>query len=167
MTNPLVTAPDQKEGLSLVYAKALATRLGYLTSVPSPDRDSIDLRIQAGGRLRPALDLQLKATVNLRRTSAGTLPFRLSIKNYDDLRVHTQTPRLLVVLQLPEDESQWMRVTTDELILRCRAYWLSLQTKHKQVHGQNSVTVQIPEGNVFDLAALEDLMERSRAGGIW
>ena len=57
MTDGLLTSPDQKEGLSLVYAKALAVRAGYSTSVPQPDRDSVDLRIQAGGAYRPALDL--------------------------------------------------------------------------------------------------------------
>ena len=79
MTETLLTVPDQKEGLSLVYAKALATRAGFLTSVPEPDRDSVDLRIQAGGPRRPALDLQLKATVDFGEPQAGVLPFRLPI----------------------------------------------------------------------------------------
>ena len=167
MTNALLTAADRKEGLSLVYAKALATRAGYSTSVPSPDRDSIDLRIQAGGPRHPALDLQLKATVNLRRTRAGILRFRLSIKNYDDLRAETQTPRLLVVLELPKDELRWLTVTPESLVLRRCAYWLSLQKGHDKVVRQESVTVHIPEGNVFNVSALKDLMERSRKGEIW
>ena len=167
MTGVLLTSADQKEGLSLVYARALATRAGFATSVPEPDRDSIDLRIEAGGSRRPALDLQLKATVNLRNAATGILQFRLSIKNYDDLREVTQTPRLLVVLELPEDESHWMSVCSEELVLRRRAYWLSLQKEYDEVIGQETVTVQIPEGNVFDLKALQDLMERSRTGEIW
>ncbi len=57
----LLTGADQMEGLSLVYARALAVRAGYSVSVPQPDRDSVDLRIQAGGAYRPASDLQLKA----------------------------------------------------------------------------------------------------------
>ena len=44
----------------------------------------------------------------------------------------TQTPRLLVVLELPADESQWMTVTREELVLRRRAYWLSLQQGHDE-----------------------------------
>ena len=166
MTGTLLTVPDQKEGLSLVYAKAVATRAGFLTSVPEPDRDSVDLRIQAGGPRRPALDLQLKATVDFGEPQAGVLPFRLPIKNYNDLRVLTQTPRLLVVLELPKDESQWMTVTAEELILRRRAYWLSLQRGHDEVVEQQTVTVHIPEHNVFDVEALRTLMERSRSGEI-
>ena len=166
MTGTLLTVPDQKEGLSLVYAKALATRAGFLTSVPEPDRDSVDLRVQAGGPRRPALDLQLKATVNLGEPKAGLLPYQLSIKNYNDLRILTQTPRLLVVLELPKDESRWMTVTTKELVLRRRAYWLSLQQGHAEIVGQQSVTVHIPEQNMFDVVTLRTLMERSRKGEI-
>ena len=166
MTASLLSGPDQKEGLSLAYVKALAARAGFSTSVPEPDRDSVDLRIMAGGPRRPALDLQLKATIDLAEPQAGFLPFRLSIKNYSELRVETQTPRLLVVLELPQDESRWMTVTTEELVLRRRAYWLSLQQGHEEVVGQQTATVRIPEGNVFDIEALRVLMERSRSGEI-
>ncbi len=119
----------------MAYVKALAARAGFTTSVPQPDRDSVDLRIMAGGSCRPALDLQLKATANLAEPKAGVLRFRLPIKNYNDLRVETQTPRLLVVLELPPDESQWMTLTADELVLRRRAYWMSLQQEATEVVG--------------------------------
>ena len=166
MTETLLTVPDQKEGLSLVYARAMAIWAGYAISEPQPDRDSVDLRIQAGGLRRPALDLQLKATVDLGKPQAGFLMFRLSMKNYDDLRVTTQTPRLLVVLDLPIDASQWMTVTTEELVLRRRAYWLSLQEGHGEVVGQQTVSVRIPAQNVFNVEALRTLMEQSRRGQI-
>ena len=166
MTSALLSIPDQKEALSLVYAKALATRAGFLTSVPEPDRDSVDLRIQAGGAHRPALDLQLKATANSIEPRDGLIPFRLSIKNYNDLRIETQTPRLLVVLELPRDEARWMTVTAAKLILRRRAYWLSLQQGYGDVEGQQTVTVRIPEDNLFNVGAFRALLERSRKGEI-
>ena len=166
MTGTLLTDSDQKERLSLVYVKALAARAGFVTSVPEPDRDSVDLRIQAGGPRRPALDLQLKATATLGEPQAGFVPFRLAIKNYNDLRVETQTPRLLVVFELPRDESRWMTVTAEELVLRRRAYWLSLQQGYAEDAAQQTVTVRIPEHNVFDVETLRELMERSRKGEI-
>ena len=149
-----------------MYVKALATRAGFVTSAPVPDRDSIDICIQAGGPRRPALDLQLKATADLGEPQAGFLSFRLSVKNYDDLRADTQTPRLLVVFELPKDESRWMTVTPEQLVLRRRAYWLSLQQGDGEVVGQQTVTVRIPEDNVFDVEALRALIERSRKGEI-
>lgn len=164
MTDALLTSADQKEGLSFVYTKALAVRAGYSVSIPSPDRDSVDLRIQAGGAYRPALDLQLKATGRLGMPREGFLSFRLPIKNYKDLCVETQTPRLLVVLELPHDESWWMTVTKEKLVLRRRAYWLSLQRDHKEITDQKTVTVYIPEQNVLGVDTLRELMEQSRAG---
>ncbi len=166
MMTTLLMEPDRKEALSRVYVQALAARAGYLTSVPEPDRDSVDLRVHAGGPLRPALDLQLKATVRLSGSRDGVLRFRVSAKNYQDLRVETQTPRLLVVLELPNDESRWMTVTDEELVLRRRAYWLSLQGDQPEIGDRKTVTVAIPEQNLFDVEAMRGLMERSRAGDI-
>lgn len=165
MTDALLTDSDRKEALSLVYAKAVAARAGYLTSIPGPDRDSIDLRVQAGGSMRPALDLQLKATVNLSGPHDGHFRFRLKLKNYEDLRTPTQTPRLLVVLDLPESRRQWVTITADELILRRRAYWLNLG-ESKATTNQSSVIVRIPATNLFHVESLRALMEQSRKGKI-
>ncbi len=49
MDRRLLTANDEKEGLSVAYVKALATRAGFVTSTPDTDRDSVDMRVQAGG----------------------------------------------------------------------------------------------------------------------
>ena len=166
MTGALLREPNRKESLSRVYMKALAAQAGYLTSQPEPDLDSIDLRIQSGGLFRPALDLQLKATTKFPENGDSTLRFRLPIKNYRDLHVKTQTPRLLVVLELPEDESQWMTVTDEELVLRRRAYWLSLQHDHEDVTNQQTVTIYIPKNNVLNVETLNDLMKKSRLGEI-
>ncbi len=145
---------------------ALAAQAGYLTSVPEPDRDSIDLQIRAGGTYRPALDLQLKATTQLHENQENSLSFRLSIKNYRDLRCETQTPRLLVVLRLPKDKRQWVSVSDQELVLRRRAYWLSLQQGHEEIISQETVTIYIPTQNVLDVETLQDLMNKSRTGAI-
>ena len=166
MTATLLTGLDQKEGLSLAYVRALSARAGFSTSVPEPDRDSVDLRVMAPGPLRPALDLQLKATTHPPEGGSGLLPFCLGIKNYGDLCVDTQTPRLLVVLELPKHEARWLTVTSEELILRRRAYWLSLQQGHHGATDQQTVTVHVPEVNVFNVEALRNLMERSRKGEI-
>ena len=75
MIDSLLTSSDQKDVLSLVYVKALAVRAGYLVSVPEPDRDSINLRIQAESAHRPAFALQIKATVCTCESRGGSLSF--------------------------------------------------------------------------------------------
>ena len=165
MTDALLTTADREEALSCVYVRAVAARAGYTTASPQPDRDGVDLCIQAGGAMWPALDVQLKATVNLERGSDGCVRFPLKRRNYDLLRIETQTPRLLVVLDLPKDEDLWMTVTVDELVLRHRAYWLSLRGCGGTANSA-SVTVAIPEDHLFDVESLHSLMEQSRGGRI-
>ena len=63
MPDTLLTIPDQEEALSRAYAYAIAAGAGYITGDYDLDRDGVDFRIQAGGPMRPALELQLKATI--------------------------------------------------------------------------------------------------------
>ena len=165
MDDSLLTRNDQEEALSYTYVCAVATRAGYVTAVPDRDRDGVDLQIKAGGAMRPALDLQLKATINLREPKESFRSFSLKRRNYELLRGRTQTPRLLVVLDLPRDEDQWMTITEDELVLRHRAYWLNLKG-YEEASNLETVTVQIPEQNLFNVESLHGLMEKSRTGSI-
>ena len=81
------------------------------------------------------------------------------------MREESQTPCLLVVLDLPRDRSQWMTVTEDELVIRRRAYWLNLRGWDVTAN-DTSVSVRIPKRNVFDVAGLQALIEQSRTGRI-
>ena len=165
MSDALMASKDREEALSLVYVQAVAAKAGYTTSSRSPDRDGVDVQIQAGGGMRPVLDLQLKATVNLKKRGNGSVRYPLNVHNYDLLRIHTWIPRLLVVLDLPKNEERWMTVTERKLILRRRAYWLNLRGRAK-TRNKFSVTVEIPGENLFDVNSLVDLMKQSREGGI-
>lgn len=165
MNDGLLPEEGRKEAFSRAYAHAVAARAGCLTAVYDQDRDGVDLRIQAGGEMRPAIELQLKATINLATTDDGYFRFRLKRRNYDLLRMETQTPRLLVVLDLPRDESRWMTITADELVLRRRAYWLNLRGMDETTN-PTSVTVRIPEQNVFNHESLQALMVQSSEGSI-
>lgn len=115
--------------------------------------------------MRPALELQLKATVNLGGPRDGFFHFRLPARNYELLRIPAQTPRLLVVLDLPRNEDQWMTITNEELVMRRRAYWLNLSGVD-ETENQETVTVRIPVQNVFDVDSLHSLMEQSKGGVI-
>ena len=150
MTDALLTAEHRKEALSIAYVQAVAAAAGYDTSKPSFDTDGVDLRVCARGAMRPAIDLQLKATVKLNPAGNRHYRFKLNRRNYDLLRIQTQTPRVLVVLDLPRYEDQWIKVTTDELALRRCAYWLSL-VGADETDNRSSVTVLIPMENVFDV----------------
>jgi hypothetical protein len=165
VNDALLTIQDREEALSRVYARAVAAGAGYATADCDFDRDGVDLRIHAGGAMRPAIDLQLKATVNLGVTTNGDYRYPLRLRNYDLLREETQVPRLLLVLELPRDEAEWITIDAEQLVLRRRAYWLSL-TGYGESPNQSSVTVRIPGVNVLDVNCLRALMDQSRRGRI-
>lgn len=157
----LLSSNDQKEHLSIAYVVAVATMAGYAIGRLDIDRSSIDIEIKAGGGMRPAIDVQLKATSTLSWRESIS-PFSLSRKNYDDLRAQRQTPAILVVLELPSDHRTWLHQTNESLTLKRCAFWHSLAGA-PAIDSQTK-TVHINSDNVFSVDALRSMMERSRQG---
>jgi hypothetical protein len=101
------------------------------------------------------LGLQIKAHVH--DPAPGPIKYNLtSAKNFEDLRrTHTLIPKLLVVVLLPEDESTWVGLSEDALVLRRCGYWMSLVGAEKR-------SLSIPRENVFDGQSLMRLMGLAR-----
>lgn len=156
-----LTEADQKEALSRAYVAAVVARAGYTTTITSPDRDGIDLRIQASGRFRPALDVQLKATARLGDAQDGVYRYPLNRSNYDSLRMDAQTPRLLVILDLPKDKRKWLFVSREQLVMTRAAYWTNL-AGCSETTNISTVTVSVPVANLFNVDALRNLMAPRR-----
>lgn len=165
MSDALLTATDREEALSRAYVAAVAAGAGYVTAEQDFDRDGVDLQIRAGGSMRPSLDIQLKATINLGKPTNDEFRYPLKRRNYDLLRGQTMVPRILVVLSLPEEKDNWLTVTAEELIMRRCAFWANLagfpETKNRE-----SVTISIDHGKRFDVDTLKWLMERAKTGAI-
>lgn len=169
MNDAILPPQKQKEKISRLYVEAIATRLGYALSTYDPDYDGVDMGIRAGGKMRPAIDLQLKATINLKGPIGKSYRFPLKRRTYELLQGDNfWVPRLLVVLHLPRDKSQWIIVEDDELTLSGRAFWTSLRTLKtlKETDKRKWITVPIPEVNRFNDASLPELMDQARTGRI-
>jgi hypothetical protein len=165
MSDGLLAPSDREEALSRAYVHAIAAGAGYVVATMDFDRDGVDVEIKAGGAMRPSVALQLKATVNLGDAVEGVFRFPLRRRNYDLLREQTQVPRLLVILSLPGDEDDWLRVTAEQLVLRRCMFWTSL-AGFPETENRESVTVSIPSANHLDVESLRRLMELSRLGEI-
>ena len=86
------------------------------------------------------------------------------MKNYDDLRhVDYQSPRILVVVVVPEDVSSWLEQTDAQMVLRRCAYWLSLRGAEPSPN-EHSVSVRIPRANVLGVESLRAMMTRIGQG---
>jgi hypothetical protein len=165
VTDGLLTLQDREEAFSRAYIQALAAGAGYVVATKDFDRDGVDVEIQAGGAMRPALALQLKATINLPLAGDGAYRYPLKRRNYDLLRLPTQVPRLLAVLDLPADEDEWLTVMAENLILRRCAFWATLAGL-PDTDNRETVTISLPPANRLDVASLRWLMEKSRTGSI-
>lgn len=160
----LLSDTDIEEALSVAYVHALAAAAGYVIGLKNFDRDGIDLTIEAGGGSRPKIDAQVKASINLPQ-SGEVFKFPLKRRNYDHLIIPTQTPRILVVMHLPSEKVDWVKVGIESLILRNCAYWVCL-TGLPATENAASITVDIPAENHFNVEALIDLMDKSRTGAL-
>lgn len=160
MTDAILSDNQRKAELSHAFIAALAARAGYLAHRgPQPDVDSIDATIRSGSPNRDAIDLQLKATATARKDPDG-LHFRLKRKSYNDLVGPRAVPIILVVLELPADESRWLECTPDRMILRRCGWWLSLAGRDPLDAG--SRTVVIPRHNRIGELGLAPLFAHVR-----
>jgi hypothetical protein len=147
---------------SYAYVRAVACVAGYGVHRPEPDDDSVDLVVSARGPLgsyrSPRLDMQIKCTAQDCLTEQE-VRFPLKRKNYDDLRGEGfLVPRILLVMTVPAAVEDWLSQSEEEMILRHCGYWLSLRDAPASDNTQ-SVTVNIPRRNVFDVETLRSLME--------
>lgn len=161
----LLAVTDVEEAYSVAYVYAVAAAAGYVVSQKNFDRDGIDLTIEAGDHFRPKIDLQLKSTINLKLNDKALFRYPCKKRNYDLLRITTQTPRLLVVLHLPPKNEDWLTVSPSELILRNCAYWANLNGSPDS-ENETAVTIDLPQANRFDIGGLKALMDQSRTGKI-
>lgn len=152
-----------KERFSLAYIEAVASKAGFQVDEPKVDLDSVDGTLRANFGRRPRIEFQAKATSqDILRESH--LSFHLPIDNYNDLRVDEPiNPRILIVLLMPKDESQWLCHTREELCLRYCAYWRSLEG-NPPTENTTTIAVHIPVCNIFDSGQLSQLMEKAERG---
>lgn len=165
MSDAILASTDREEALSRAYVAAVAASAGYTLAVQDFDRDGVDVQVRAGGAMRPSLDVQLKATVQLGEGREDEFRYPLRRQNYDLLREQTLVPRILVVLDLPGDESRWVSISAEELVMRRCAYWANIKG-FPETTNKETVTVAIKKQNRFDIESLRELMDRARTGAI-
>ena len=155
---------DQKERFSLGYVHAVAAVAGFDMTEPRVDKDSIDVTLSSHTGVRPRLDLQVKCTARIQVPKGDKFPFRLSAKNYNELRLdNVITPRLLVTVLVPPDLESWLSQSRSEMTLRHCGYWLSLASM--PLRNESQITVQMPTENVLTPVALRKLMDTLGKGG--
>lgn len=155
------------EQFSKAYVKAVASVTDCSVDWSTVDNDSVDgtlkRRTQTGIVRSPHLDIQLKSTYTDCIQNVHVV-YSLSIKNYDDLRtVNLLVPRILVVVVLPDDFSNWTNHNEQELALRKCGYWMSLRGE-PATNNATSKTVHLPRQQVFDVNGLDEIFNNLENG---
>ena len=163
MNDAILSPNHRKEALSRAYVSGVAAGAGYTFGPPDFDLDGVDVQVRAGGKMRPMLDIQLKATTRLKPVGKDKLHYPLRRRNYDLLIEKTMVPRVLVVLDLPQDEKQWISTSPEELVMRRSAYWACIKGLAKTTN-KKTVTIEIRKQDRFDIEGLKNLMNRARQG---
>jgi hypothetical protein len=160
-----VTENEQKQQLSVAYVHAVAARAGYTCQVQTVDDDSVDVQVGSKGYVHerslicsPRIEIQLKATSSP-QMKPTYLSFPLALKNYEELRVTTLIPRLLLVLVLPKNPAEWIETSEECMISRRCIYWASLLGM-QAISNTRKVSVRLPRSQQFDVDQLRRLMQR-------
>ena len=159
---PRMDLNTRKERFSLAHINAVATYANCDVIEPKVDRGSVD-GILKRDTIEEIIGFQAKATSrHIVSRDGRQLNFPLPIRDYDNLRTAV-TPFILIVVLLPEDETEWLAQSHDELCLRYCAYWLSLAGR-PEVTNINNVTVHVPIANVFGSHQLTELVDSAARG---
>jgi len=160
---------QRKELFSRAYVGALAAQVGFRSSIPDVDDDSIDLILKgrgfSAGIRNPQLEIQLKCTAK-NNGCDDYFTYQLSIKNYNDLRGDDLLcPRYLFVLAVPTETNGWLSHEKDHTKLKHCCYWMSLSELPDSCN-DTAVTLHIPKANLLTAESLFELMELASIRGV-
>jgi hypothetical protein len=159
-----MTPQLQKESFSFAYVYAVASAAGFAIHNPHPDRNCVDLKIQADdedfGVTSVCVELQVKCTEKGPKGDAPTFPYRLETPHYNTLRVRGLSPRLLIVVAVPPAVDEWVSQSEANLILYKGGYFVDLSGR-KAVPNKSNVTIDVPRENLFTVEAVRTWMKES------
>lgn len=160
----------QKEEFSYAYIYAVVSAAGYSCQISSRPMDigGIDVIIsgeeQEYSLYPPRLEIQVKST-STDIIDDKFVRYPLKLKNYNELRKpKTLVPKILVVVLIPNELSEWVRQSETELCVRRCGYWLSLKGQ-PETRNTESVTVYLPRTQLFSVDSLKNIMQQIETRG--
>jgi|SRR5581483_2084060 len=167
----MLTISHCKESLSRAYVTAVVGRARH-SLLWNREYDygvdgSVRILEKRGNRIRElglGFDFQSKTTTDWSIDGADVV-YDLESNAYNDLVERAGSgafPFLLILLCLPKDDSTWLDVSVDKLIIQKCAHWCQLDGA--LTRNVNSKRVRIPLANVFTPQALGNILSEIKQG---
>lgn len=157
------------EQLQEGYVAAVAASAGVVAEFRKRDVHKYDVELSRQDDVsieEVAVRVQLKSTTQIKPNPAGLdVPFRFKTReDFGSLAMNRTTqPHILVVMVVGKDQGMWTRAGHDELAVSHCCYWMSLSGQVAPASPQRPV-VHVPTANIFDAAALTDILDRIERG---
>jgi hypothetical protein len=158
-----------KQEFSLAYAHAVSAAARCTFEPVRVDVERVDFVIrQVANHLQHTnamVDVQIKCTSQDVLKEDG-VHWPLDIAHYDDLRdPKVYTPKILVVVVVPDEFLEWFEHAPEQAVLRHGAYWTSLRGMPESTNAAKK-TVVLPRDQVFDVPALLGILKRVGDGDL-
>lgn len=166
----MLSSQNIEAELSYSYLHAVASKAGFACEHAQRHLDDagVDAIVREDGRklshnsVLTSLELhvQLKATFQSLHESEGRFSYSLTVPRYDKLRnPRVNSPRILVLLILPAEASNWLEHSEEGLVAKRCAYWVSLRNAAESQNPKHQ-TVYVPKSQILSPESLTELMAR-------
>jgi hypothetical protein len=109
------------------------------------------------------LQVQMKASADGKVEDGKFVKTTLKKNRYNTFRIaNPSIHRIVVILHIPEEQEDWLRLGDDAMLLHHHAYWVSLEGK--PAIETETATVKAPTSQVFDDLELCRIMHRIGQG---
>jgi hypothetical protein len=153
----------QKEEFSIAYLRAVCAKAKVAFTLNPRDDDGVDVFLKKtitidGVDYDSTIEAQLKSTTLKSVTENDTTYiYKFRAKNYNDMLRKSCGLRLLMLLVLPTDDSEWFSQDMDRLILKKCMYYKSFENE-QTTNNTDSISISIDKSNICTPENIEKMM---------
>jgi hypothetical protein len=161
---------EMKQQFSLAFVHMVASAAGCSIKRHDTDYDGVDITITSSAEYEthygPQIELQVKCSAQANLLTGDTMRWKLEARAFRLLTdPRSYVTRLLAVLFVPGDPSDWLDQDEQRLLASSCMYWGGASELGTLKEGRQSKVVHLPRSNIFNVAQLQGIMKAIGDGG--
>lgn len=160
---------DLMEALQASYVRAVAASAGCVIYGKPEIDEGVDMVLSHTADAHQnehvaRLEVQMKSTSSFKDPKSGFISASMSGERWNYFCTENPTvDKIIVIMFVPKDQTDWTTATHDYLSVRHCAYWVNIAGESPT--DKPKVAVKAPTTQIFNDVALCDIMERVGRGG--